>query len=355
MRSEAGSVEGGAWGAGSTEGGVGDPRPRRPTPQPRFPTPYTLLPTPYSRLLSLLWAAVCAAGCGELAERAERAEGRRAQLAAASPGKKSDLLQAAARLEALDPAERERLRRLNRRIDDDPEGAALRQVAARYYDWLKGLPMYRRAEIMELPPEERIAAVKKAVQEEEERSLRRPGPEDADALLDWMRQYAQRHEAAVLATLPPERQPELASDPEHRLRVVMSALWMRWQPGRRGALPAPDENDRAEVLARLSPRTRQKLASKPVRDQWKLIAGWARYLVHYQGDRDDGWLTPEVSEAELIHFFEYELSAEQRDALLALPGEEMQRQLRRLYFRIKLPRPESGPLERLEPHRPEGP
>lgn len=282
---------------------------------------------------------------------------RRDQLAAMSPAQKADLLQASQRLEALAPAERERLRRLNRQIDEDPDGADLRLEARRYYEWLKTLPMYRRAEVVELPAEERIATIQKAIEEEEDRAVRQPAPRDADGLLAWMKDYARRHEAEVLALLPPDRRGELTSNAEHRARLVLSMLWLRWPSSRKGSLPVPGDSDLAEVLARVSPETRAALAARPPRDQWKLIASWARYLVHYQGDPHGGWLTPEASEAELLHFFEFELTPEQRDALLALPGDEMQRQLRRLYFRIKGPRPDFGPADRPEvrPWPPTGP
>ncbi len=284
-------------------------------------------------------------------------EDRRARLAAMSPAQKADVLQASQRLEALDPAERERLRQLNRRIDEDPDGADLRQVARRYYEWLKTLPMYRRAEVVELPAEERIATVKKAVEEEEDRAVRQPDPRDTDGLLAWMKDYALRHEAEVLALLPPDRRDELTSNAEHRARLVLSMLWLRWPSSRKGSLPVPGDSDLADVLARVSPETRAELVRRSPRDQWKLISSWARYLAHYQGDPHGGWLTPEASEAELLHFFEFELTPEQRDSLLALPGDEMQRQLRRLYFRIKGPRPDFGPADRPEfrPRPPTGP
>jgi len=127
---------------------------------------------------------------------------------------------------------------------------------------------------------------------------------------------------------------------------VMSMLWMRWQSGKRGSLPLPGQNDLAEVRSRLAPETRKRLQSKSPETQWRLIGSWARYLVHYQGDlRRAAAPFPEPGEAELVHFFQYELTPEQRDYLLGLPGDEMQRHLRRMYFRIKLPRPLFQPLD----------
>ncbi len=299
---------------------------------------------PWNPGLLVLSALLAVCGCDRFGSRADLLEQRRARLAAMSASEKSGVAWALERLEALDPAERERLRRLNRRIDAHPESEALRRTAGRYYEWLKTQPLYRRAEIGELPPAERIAVVRRLLEEEEERALRRPKAADAEGLLAWMTEFARRHEAEVLATLPPERKEELESDPEHRTRLVMSILWMRWRGEQRDELPQPTEKDLVRIYEVLTPATREKLRARPPQAQWELISSWARYLVHYQGDLEGGaWTMPEVSEAELMHFFEYELTPEQRDELLALPGERMQRRLRQLYFRIKVPHGGFGP------------
>ena len=48
-------------------------------------------------------------------------------------------------VEALDEAERDRLRELDRQIAEDPDAAELQAVMRRYYRWMKNLPLYRRA------------------------------------------------------------------------------------------------------------------------------------------------------------------------------------------------------------------
>jgi hypothetical protein len=303
-------------------------------------------------LSRLIWLPLVAAlGCTGTWPEGQTPAERRQRIEKMSPTRKAELAEAIQRLEALDPAERQRLRQLNQHIEQDPDPAGLRLAMGRYYEWLRKLPLYRRAEVLELPPAERIATIKKMLQEEEGRSLRRPRPQDAEGLLAWMKDYAARHEAEVLATLPKERrEEELHSSPDHRSRLVMSILWTKWPSGKRDRTLAPSESDLADALSRLSSESRQRLESKPAGAQWRLIASWARYLVHYQDDVRHGASSPsEVSEAELVHFFEYELNPEQREYLLGLPGEEMQRQLRRMYFRIKLPRSEFRPPEPLDP------
>ena len=280
--------------------------------------------------LLLAWAGL--AGCqGRL--WSDRFAERRAKLASMSRLQKAHLLQAQRRLQALDPAEQRRLRQLNRQIDADTQAAELRQTAQRYYAWLKTLPMYRRVELQEMPPSQRLEAIEKALQEAADYAIRRPKPQDAEGLWQWIEQYAQRRKPEVLASLGPERQQECRSDPEHCRRLVMSLLW-RTGPS---AIVRPSQSDLQELYAFLSPQTRRRLEGMSPERQWRLIASWARYLVHYQADRATGWIPPEASEAELLYFFEYELSPEQIDMLLALPADQMLQELRRLYFRIKLP------------------
>jgi hypothetical protein len=261
---------------------------------------------------------------------------RRAKLASMSRLQKAHLLQAQMRLQALDPAEQRRLRQLNRQIEDDPRAEQLRQTAQRYYAWLKTLPMYRRAELQEMPPSERLEAIEKALQEAAEYAIRRPKPQDAKGLWQWIEQYTQRRKPEVLASLPPERRQECQTDPEHCHRLVMSLLW---RPGP-SAIRPPDQAELEELYTYLSPQTRRRLEAMRPERRWRLVASWARYLIHYQADQATGWIPPEASEAELLYFFEYELSPEQIDRLLALPADQMLQELRRLYFRIKLPQGE---------------
>ena len=316
-------------------------------------------PTPKG--LWLFWGALigagfcvaCWMGCMDWAW-ADRLAQRRVKVASMSRLQKAHLVQAQMRLQALPPAEQQRLRQLNRQIDEDPQEPQLRQTAQRYYAWLKRLPLYRRAELQEMPPQKRLEAIQKALQEEAAHAIRRPRPQDAEGLWQWMQEYAQRHESDVLAALPPERQQEWQSDADHRRRLVMSLLWMQG-PSTYPKIPRPSQKDLEELYPLVSPETRRRLQAMSFHGQWKLIASWARYLVHYQADRATGWIPPEVSEAELLHFFEYELSPEQIDALLALPADQMLQELRRLYFRIKIPGWEESPLAPEETALPLGP
>ena len=283
-------------------------------------------------LIGLMVACVGLAGC-KGGFWPDRFAERRAKLASMSRLQKAHLLQAKIRLQALDPAEQYRLRQLNRQIDADPQAPQLRQTAQRYYAWLKTLPMYRRAELQEMPAAERLEAIEKALHEAADYAIRPPKPQDAEGLWKWLEQYAQRRKAEVLARLPPERQQECQTDPEHCHRLVMSLLW---HPGSSAARP-PDQSELKELYAYLSPQTRRRLQAMSPERQRRLIACWARYLIHYQADRATGWITPKANEADLLYFFEYELSPEQIDMLLALPADQMLQTLRQLYFRFKLP------------------
>ena len=61
--------------------------------------------------------------------------------------------------------------------------------------------------------------------------------------------------------------------------------------------------------------------------------GWIRHLARQQLAVRRGAGTPQSHfDEQLADFFEHQLSDEERERLLALPGDEMQSQLRELYL-----------------------
>ena len=84
-------------------------------------------------------------------------------------------------------------------------------------------------------------------------------------------------------------------------------------------------------------------------EQWQILAEWIHQaakqrLAFRQGDRG---LLPNFDE-QLAQFFEHQLSDEDRDRLLSLPGDEMQMRLRQMYLMQMKP---GEPVHR-PPHKP---
>ena len=75
-----------------------------------------------------------------------------------------------------------------------------------YYEWLKLLPSLTWADLAEGETDERIASVKKRLQEEQQREGGwRPDANDMAALRNWMDDCATRHEADFVKSLPSDQ------------------------------------------------------------------------------------------------------------------------------------------------------
>jgi len=276
-----------------------------------------------------------AAGCLMVAGAAETEESAlRQRVEAMSAAEKQKLARLQARFNALDPTEQARLRRLHQRLENDPQAAQLRLVMRRYHDWLKTLPLYTQAELADLPLEKRIERIKELKRDQFERQFRQLNPEDADGLRRWCETYLSQHKEEFLKNISQSHRQRLAklSGPQLRQAVVGLVL-MRWRTSKPGETPPVAKEELAALRSMLSTHTRKELESRPLTDQLRLIAGWIQQgLYHQWGPRRSGKAIMSAREEQLAHYFEHELTSQQRDRLLGLPGEEMQQQLRRMYY-----------------------
>jgi hypothetical protein len=277
------------------------------------------------------WGAYClglllvAGAAAPLADRTPLAE-RRRQLAAMSEPDKADLERCFREFSQLPPEERDRLRQLHAQIDADPDPARLRGTLQRYCRWLASLPPFRRNELSELKPDERVKRIKQMLEEQAKWEAKRPSSQDLTAFTRWLEQYVGRNEAEVVRTMPDVHRRRLEeSNPATRKRLLM---WWRWQAVTAGVVSPPSAADFAELRQSLSPDTRARLESKSVAEQTRIVGGWLKYTPVVSAWK--GGLRA-VDEKQLSHFFEHELTDEQRDRLLGMPPEQMQHELLRLY------------------------
>ena len=152
-----------------------------------------------------------------------------------------------------------------------------------------------------------------------------------------------RHESQLLKRLPESRQREAAKwTPQARQPMLLGLLDVgsRRQaagPGRPPPLMTAD--DLANLRGELSAEMRTYLESLPKTKQWQQVAQWMHHAIRQQHARGNFLI---VDDERLADFFEKELSDEERDRLLNLPGDEMQRELQRLYLTRTKP-PDASP------------
>jgi hypothetical protein len=265
---------------------------------------------------------------------------RRQRIESMGLGEKAQLLRLDERFLAMDQDQQRQLRQLHQAIQDARDAAQLRQIMHHYYEWLKTLPLYTRTELGGLEPAERLEAVKKRLKDEHGQRL---GDQDSEALWRWMNRFALQHEKQLLDRLPELRRKELTNwTPQARqpmLLALMDVGWRRQSTGPGRPPPLMTEEDLASLRGELSAEMRLYLESLSKTKQWQQVAAWMHHAVRQQHAHADFWT---VNDERLADFFEKELSDDERDRLLSLPGDEMQRELQRLYLTRTKP-PEGSP------------
>jgi hypothetical protein len=275
---------------------------------------------------------------------------RRQQIAGMSLDKKEQLVRADERLAALAPAEQRRLRRLCEDLQNAADADRLRAIMHAYYEWLKPLPSLTWADLADGDLDDRIAAVKRQLQEEQQREGGwRPTAKDMAALRAWMDGCAPLHEADYLKALQndDQRKQFAKANKSFQRQMIAGYLWWRWQAPN----PTPDklpplmtEDDMARLRDALSPTARKKLEGKTPAEQWAMVAASVQGFRRAFEERRPRAPLSTYDDQKLAEFFEKELDNKDRDRLLSLPGEEMQWELQRMFWMRT--RPPEGPGRR---------
>jgi len=260
---------------------------------------------------------------------------QRRQLEAMTAEQQEQLRHRREEFNSLAPTEQKRLRGLHEALATDPQRAELEAVMHRYCRWLDDLPAYRVGELEELDLDERVARIKRLREAELEQRALRASPQDLMGLFRWMQALAAEQEARLVQSLPPERRASLERlNPGLRRGMTLWLMWQRWRVFRAGGgIPPLDEKQLAEMRSKLTPETRRRLEQMSPAEQWQTVAGWIREEVRRRfTSRGHSGLVPLMDDEALAEFFENELTDEQRDRLLNLSGDEMQRELQRMYL-----------------------
>lgn len=253
---------------------------------------------------------------------ADSIEDRQAKLAAMPADAKQQLLVKFERFRQLPPAEKHRLHELHHQIEADPARDELLATLDRYAEWLQTLSAAQRAELMQLPSAERIERIRQLQRERRELHLpfyRQLSPQDREVVRAWV-------EKQSLSNLPADRRAEFEqmSDEERRRTLVRSFLqrFQPFDPQRRPTLAALGEV--ASLIDQLSKPARDEIAQADPPQKLGILSGWVMQSIGMS-----------ITEQQLRKYFEHDLSPAEQQRLLAMPGDELQRELRRMYFRSK--------------------
>jgi len=158
---------------------------------------------------------------------------------------------------------------------------------------------------------------------------------DSAAVLQWMHEFADSHEAELIGTLPePKNGNGQKSDDRRRRRSLVWLSWQQWWSPTATAAPPITAADIHALHALLSPDKQQQLDSDPGLDEkvtlirrWIQVASAEFRELAIQGfGRFGGFPTQD----RLIRF-EQQLSPEERKELEGLTGAERMRKLMELF------------------------
>lgn len=318
--------------------------------------------------LELTRRAEPSAGAVRLVTLSDPREIRR-RIAAMSDAEKAELWQKVERFRRLSPAEQERLQQIHQELMAAPDREQLMTVLQRYYQWFKLLTPSQRGELEALKPEQRIAWIRRTRSEmivaainrtlfsfppERLRKLLqdsmlvrpedRPAPEDIFGLIRFVENSAARRGEELLNKLSQGEREDVVkklsqlADPQQR-QEFLAITWLQWQ------LDHPDQSapltwgELEQLKKDLSADSRRRLDGLPRDEQLKLVSRWIRSYVFFRYVMPRVWadMRRPISEQELGRFLEEQLTKEEREALLALPPDEMQRELTRRYLRWRYP------------------
>ena len=252
------------------------------------------------------------------------------RLAELSPAEKKELQSKQDRFYRLDPAAQDELRELHDQLTQAPDAAQLQAVLARYARWLQTLPSGQRADLLSLPPAERVAEIRRVLQEQTASRMRSYVPrkladDDLRTIAGWVEQLVQRHEPELLERVP-AFQEQLANITEPKRRI-QALTFMIHRFGFRRDWLQPTDDEIGQLRRQLSAEARDDLDKAKAEGRLpELTAAWmgAAMFSRLAG--------PPVDKDQLRKYFNEDLEPQQREWLESLPPERMQAELVRMYY-----------------------
>ncbi len=217
----------------------------------------------------------------------------------------------------LSPSQQEHLREVHQEIISAEDADQLQRTMLLYGQWLGGQPPSRQFELREMPLGERVRTVAHDVQNDR----KKPSLELSDQQIDALARKFRRRMPQILAGLDKEQQKHLASLQGRKQAFAFLRLAMQHQS-------SVGDELRSIINDTLTDEQQQRFDKLSYTGQWFRIMGWLRAATSHDPSKGR---RHEISEQEWEEFFAKDLSAAQREELLALPRDKMQHRLRQLY------------------------
>ena len=270
-------------------------------------------------------------------------DARRAWVEELSPTDKLELRNEFEKFSAMPVKQQQALRQFDLQLSADADQDQLRRIMVRYYDWLKTLTTADRANLLdETNPADQIKLIKQLRQGQLGQAFTwlEPGlnllkDRDNAAVLQWMHDFAENHEADLTSDVSEKPRPEgQPPDDRRRRRPLAMLAWQQWWGPNATGTPPVTSTDIHALHALLSPERQKQLDAKPsLDDQVQLVRQWVQkasseFREAVQGyGRWGGLPNPD----RLRRFEEQQLSADEKKELEGLSSVDRMRKLMELF------------------------
>jgi len=263
-----------------------------------------------------------------------------------TPEQKDDLRRKKIRFDELNDDEKKRLRDLHEEIAQDPNAKELQSTVTAYNRWLATLDSTERSQLLDIKdPEARIERIKELMHQQETRRFQQYSinlPEkDRETLFKWLEDFVVAHGGDIVERLP--------GDAKRR------ELFRSWQRHRRQFnLPWPSSDEHAQLIKRFSTETQKMLDSSAASELTKEPDDQRtpeRQQALHQRKVEElvrtayySRMFPQISQAELLKYYAAMKSDDpRRRQLEGKEGEELRRELQKMYNFDHVGRPPGGP------------
>ena len=196
--------------------------------------------------------------------------------------------------------------------------------------------------LLDLEPAQRLKAIKQMMQEQAPAGGKHLAEKDRLVMIDWLDRAVTAHETQLVEFLPENRRRQFAKTPPAvRHKILVGMMCQRLQLGATPVVLPMTDKEVAALAQHLSPEARARLKAKPAAEQTKTLMAWLQQAARHELSlRREGGQFFGFDDRQLAEFFESQLTDEERDRLMSLPGEEMQQRLHELFLtRTKLSEP----------------